>query len=311
MTLSKLDREENNKAALLLMFGLLGDDAIDIAIFLSDQPPFAESVLRTTWEDLLRSGYVAHLGGPMYRLTAKGWLYCLEVTQAANSPVFMDRFGRILAALKKRVKGRTGPALISHYELATELQEPLGWIFNVIDSRATSDLNSGRIGAGWYQNERGRLIEIPVDFNMQPLDIAASFSVQHLQRIEELEERLREVEEDRAQFHCPHCDARMIGGGEQDFPEHHCIVTYEHYACGMVTADGEEDVPCPYGPRWPRPDEFDLRTEQHGNIWLCYPTAKTPRAGRVHIMRQDGATREEAESKARAAIAPKQGKYRN
>jgi hypothetical protein len=41
MTLSKLQREENNKVALTLMFGLLEDDAINIALFQSTEPPFA------------------------------------------------------------------------------------------------------------------------------------------------------------------------------------------------------------------------------------------------------------------------------
>jgi hypothetical protein len=237
MTLSRTQREENSKAALKLMFKLLGDDAINLVIFQSDQPPFSNKILRTTWEDLVRSDYVSLALPSMYRLTPKGWLYCLELTGASKSKAIMDRLGRLLSAMKGRVKGRAGPAIISHRELADELGEPHGWVFNVIDSRATSSLNSGRVGAAWFNNERGQLVQIPVDFSMEPIDIAASLTVAHLQKIESLEERLQEVEEERNQFYCPHCDARMIGGGERNFPEHHCIVTYENYACGMVTAE--------------------------------------------------------------------------
>lgn len=135
------------------MFELLGDEPIDIALFLAQEPPFAGTIVRTTWEDLLRSGYVANVLDNVYRLTARGWLYCLELADAAKSPAFMERFGRILAALKRRVKGRVEPAILSPRELAEEVHEPFGWIFNVIDSKAASDLNSGRIGATWYQNE--------------------------------------------------------------------------------------------------------------------------------------------------------------
>jgi hypothetical protein len=140
---------------------------------------------------------------------------------------------------------------------------------------------------------------------MEHIDIAASFSVEHLGKIEQLEGRLQEVEEDRAQFHCPHCDARMTGGGEQDFPEHHCIVTYENYACGMVTADGYEEVPCPYGPKWPKSEEFEFRSELHGSVWVCYAIGRTPKAQSVHLLPEHGSTKEEAEDKARAAASPK------
>lgn len=147
--------------------------------------------------------------------------------------------------------------------------------------------------------------EVPVNFSMEPIDIAASLTVEHLQRIETLKVRLQNVEEDRNQFHCPHCDARMVGGGERDYPEYHCIVTYEIYACGMVTEDGNEHVPCPYGPRWPKPEEFDFKSEFHGTFWTCYGLPKTERARTINMIQEFGETREEAESKARDAVLPK------
>jgi hypothetical protein len=212
--------------------------------------------------------------------------------------MFMRRVGRILALLKKHVDGRKDSAFIPFQSLVLGSGEPEGFLFNIIDSRASTTLNSGRIGAKWHDNQKGRLVFIPVDFNLEPTDIASSLTAEHLRKIEELEE-------DRAQFHCPHCDSRMIGGGQQDFPEYHCIVTYEEYACGMVTADGEEDHPCPFGPNWPTPEEFDLRSENHGTFWTCYCHPKTARARTISGIQEYGDTREEAESKARAAVAPK------
>lgn len=305
MTLSRGERGENIKAALLMMFELLADEPINLSLFHPDQPPFSGRILRTTWEDLKRDGYVEESVPFLFRLTPNGWLYCLELTGASKSQEVMGRLGALFAAMKKRVKGRNGRAIFSYRELANELNEPHGWVFNVIDSRATSSLNSGRVGATWFNNERGQLVEVPVNFSMEPIDIAASLTVEHLQRIETLKVRLQNVEEDRNQFHCPHCDARMVGGGERDYPEYHCIVTYEIYACGMVTEDGNEHVPCPYGPRWPKPEEFDFKSEFHGTFWTCYGLPKTERARTINMIQEFGETREEAESKARDAVLPK------
>jgi hypothetical protein len=82
-------------------------------------------------------------------------------------------------------------------------------------------------------------------------------------------------------------------------------VTYERFECGYVTGDGFEEAPCPYGPNWPALDEFDFVTKQDGDLWVCYPTGKTERAKRLHIYREMGTSREEAEERAREAAAPK------
>jgi hypothetical protein len=309
MTLSKSEREKNNELALKLIFEDLGDDPIYLRLFLSNDPRYEKATDRTTWEDLTRNGYlslvVATQGARGYRLTPKGWLLCLEVTGASKSKGFRERLGRIIAAMKKQVKGRTAPAILSPWELAGESQEPFGLIFNVIDSRASSNLNSGRVGATWYKGQTGRLVEIPVDFNMEPIDVAAGLSVKHLKMIEELEERLQDAAEDRAQFHCPDCDSTIVSSGEEDIPDAHCIVMHEHYACGRHTIDGFEEAPCPCGPRWPKPDEFEFKTENHGSFWSSYGSPKTERARRVSLPVSQGKTKEEAEAKARKAAAPK------
>ena len=244
------------------------------------------------------------LTSPQYRLTAKGWLVGLEISGASASNNFLERLGRVLATMKPHVKGRRDSVVVPLQQIAEESGEAEGLIFNVIDSKASST-GSDRTGANWFEDGRGRLVQIPVDFNLEPVDIASALTEKHLQRIQELEERLKEVEEDRAQFYCPHCDAPLSGVGHQDFPEYHCVVTYESFACGYVSADGGEEHPCPYGPNWPKLDEFEFVTKQDGEMWVCYATGKTDRARRVHIYRELGKTKEEAEALARTAASPK------
>jgi hypothetical protein len=306
MTIGRREREENQQLAFSLMMKALSDQAIDTTLFDSGAPPFAESILRTTWEELVRGEYVSSVRAGLYRLTPKGWLAALELSGAAKSDAYRERLGRVLAAMKSHVKGRHESKVVDLRTLAAESNELEGFIFNIIESRASSPVSAGRRGATWFEKERGRLVEIPVDFNMEPVDIAAALTIPHLEKIQALEERLERVEEERAQYHCPHCDAEISGITGQDFPEHHAYVTYETFACGRVTADGWEEAPCPYGPNWPQFDEFEFVVREQGHLFVCYPMPKTDRARRVRATTGElGRTKEEAEENAKIAVAPK------
>jgi len=309
MSLPKGARLENHEAAFTLMMDVLDDQAIDTCLFDPGQSPFQEKILRTTWEELERQGYVEAVGPLQYRFTARGWLVGLEVTAASQSTEYLERVGRVLAVMKGHVKGRGNSAIVPLQQLAMESGEPEGWIFNVIDSGSTST-ESKRTGASWLKGDRGRLVEIPVDFNLEPVDIVSALTAQHLERIEQLEARLEEAEQDRAQFHCPYCDAPFLGSGQRDYPEYHCIVTYEWFDCGYRTADGDEESPCPYGPNWPALDEFEFITKQDGDLYVCHAVAKTERARRVRIYSETGRTREEAEQRAKESAAPKRKEAR-
>jgi hypothetical protein len=124
---------------------------------------------------------------------------------------------------------------------------------------------------------------------------------------------LERVEEDRARYHCPYCDAELISSGSQDFPEHHAIVAFDRFACGLLTADGFDEEPCPYSPSWPRLEEFEFDAKENGRVWVCRPTPKTARARRVQSVRDAvGRTKEEAEENARILYEPKtKGKERS
>jgi hypothetical protein len=39
------------------------------------------------------------------------------------------------------------------------------------------------------------------------------------------EEQLRDVEEERAPFYCPDCNAPVVQRGDRDYPKYHCVVT--------------------------------------------------------------------------------------
>jgi hypothetical protein len=206
-------------------------------------------------------------------------------------------------------------------QLADESGEPEGWIFNIIESRAGTSEDQ-RTGARWYAGEKGRLVEIPVDFNLEPIDVTVALTEQHLQRIRKLEGRLAELEEERQEFHCPYCDAQLAEVHQQDYIEEHCIVTYEIFSCGYTTPHGFEEQPCPYGPNWPTLDEFAFVAEREKSAldgfgivikeenlrWVCWPTAKTPRVKRVHAQPGFGRTKEEAEEAAQKSSSAQREK---
>ena len=287
------------------MLNALGNQAIDTTLFDICEAPFADSILRTTWEDLARGGHVDRVGGSHYRLTARGWLAALEFSGEARSEAYQERIGTVLGAMKRHVKGRRESAVVALKNLSSEAGEPEGLIFNIVESRA-SVIGDSRRGATWFANERGRLIEIPLDFNMEPVDVVTALTIPHLERIQALEARLEVVEEERARYHCPHCDAALASASAEDFPEYHAIVTYERFACGMLTADGFEEEPCPYSDAWPRLDEFNFQAEENGRLWVCRPRPRTARARRVRMIRDAvGRTKEEAEENARTLYEPK------
>jgi hypothetical protein len=112
MTVAKDKRRANHCRAFELMLAQLAGRAIDTNLFDAELPPFAETVLRTTWEELLREGYVEAVGA-RWRLTAKGWLLAIEATtDVSKSPTYRERLGRLLAVMKRHVKGRRDSAIV-------------------------------------------------------------------------------------------------------------------------------------------------------------------------------------------------------
>ena len=172
------------------MLDELQDEAIDTTFFDSAGSSF-QGTLRTTWEELVRQGCLEKIeDSSLYRLTPKGWLTALELTGRSKSSGLQERLGKLFAAMKRHVDGRREPGVVSLKDLAKESGEPEGWIFNVIESRSISTENK-RVGADWYDEERGRLVLIPIAFNLEPVGITTVFTAEHLARIEELETQLQ------------------------------------------------------------------------------------------------------------------------
>jgi len=86
MTMAIRERQENHRLAFRLLIQELGDRAIDTTLFDSIAEPFASQIIRTTWEEIVRAEYVEAVGVRHYRLTAKGWVAGLEITELAQSP---------------------------------------------------------------------------------------------------------------------------------------------------------------------------------------------------------------------------------
>src|SRR5580700_7597701 len=87
MTVAKQSREVNHREAFELMLEALGDGAIDTSLFDPESAPFWGNVLRTTWEELVRTGYIEEIG-TRYRLTAKGWLLAMEASGISLGPSY-------------------------------------------------------------------------------------------------------------------------------------------------------------------------------------------------------------------------------
>jgi hypothetical protein len=104
MTIGKREREKNYRTAFEPMMRELGDLAIDTTLFDSEASPFAGTVLRTTWEELVDSEYVSRIAGTQYRLTPKGWLAALELSGAAGSTAYQERIGRVPRMVGKGVR---------------------------------------------------------------------------------------------------------------------------------------------------------------------------------------------------------------
>ena len=167
VTIGRRERAENQRVAFVLMLSALGDDAIDTTLFDSEASPFAESVQRTTWEDLVRAHYVSRIVATTYRLTAKGWLAALKLSGAAESSSYLERVSRVLAAMKAHVKGRRDSKVV-------DLRTHIGRIFAASGIRVGSE--RVRVEVEPSQMEVDGVAEplavaIPAGLPLDPLDL--------------------------------------------------------------------------------------------------------------------------------------------
>ena len=290
MSLSGHEKSEECKTVLTTMLAVLGASAIDETLF--DPCSEFEGVHATTWDELVRNEWIEHLAAvDRYRLTGTGWLGALRLTGQLGENRFEVNIGKTLGAMKTHVKGRAYSAVVSLRQIAQEADLSEGFVYNVVESKLV-EKHHGRTGAKWQ--DRGRLIFIPRDFNIEPTDLNALIREGADRRIEELEERLQQTEDELSRYQCPHCSAALCGTGPVELSEHD-EGTYDVFECGYRAISGYQQHPCPKDPKFPKFNEFELKTVQvKGGEWMCYAIGQTKYARQLSSLSAPGRTEEEA-----------------
>jgi len=122
-------------------------------------------------------------------------------------------------------------------------------------------------------------------------DIVAEFELRHRlqQKIEGLQNQLEE-------YRCPQCGSELVTREPIDYDEKSSGLV-ETYECGYQTG-GFFERPCPFGPRFPTLEDFDLTVvSQEGEDhfkYVCYATPKTDAARRIRLDDGYGRTEDEA-----------------
>lgn len=296
MTVSRNERSQNCWRAVTLMLEQLGDGAIDDTLFDPADASF-QDIIPTTWSELERDGWVEQIKETQqYRFTGLGWLQAIKSAGKLDDNSLSTRAGPLFATMKAYVKGRQKPCVVKLSELALKSAVPEGVVFNIIESNVLEE-HFKRRGAMWH--ERGRLVFIPVDFNVEPADVNMLFKEEMLNRIEKLEEELAQTKEELSIYKCPHCGAPLSTTGPIELDEH-TEDTVEVFACGYSTG-GWNERPCPSDPKFPKLEDYEFKFTETQTRWgtecVCLALSKTDMARKVSLMSQRGRTRDEAQQK--------------
>ncbi len=154
------------------------------------------------------------------------------------------------------------------------------------------------------------MILIPRGFDIPPTDLNTLIREETENLIEELRERVEIAEYELAQYKCPHCRSALSSTGGVELSERDSG-TYESFQCGYSALDGVQTHPCPKDPRFPKLDEFELKTVKQGDEWLCYALGKTPYAKQLSLLRAPGKTEEQARNRVIADYNFRAGKISN
>ena len=292
MSLSAQERSEECKKTLCSILASLHDGPIDETLIDPNYGEFA-TVHPTTWDELLRNGWIERLDAVgKYRFTGTGWLGALRLTGQLLVPDFETKIGKALSALKACVKGRGSAALVPLNQIAQDAGLSEGFVFNIIESKLVEE-HHGRTGAKWQ--DRGRLIFVPRDFNIETTDLNALIREETERRVAGLHKRVQELEIELGRYRCPHCGAALSTSVPVEVSEHH-TGCYETFDCGYATMDGQQAKPCLHDPVFPKLDEFELQTRQYGDEWICIARGKTKYARQLDSMSARASTEEDASS---------------
>lgn len=157
--------------ALRIMIRELGEDVYRVHGF-SPQLPAFKDIRNTTWPDLTNAGLVekgGHFGaGVEYTLTDFGWCKGLEVAGILDTPEHQELIGKFCAACKKNIEGRKKDAYINYQSIATEIEAPWQWLYNVITSNILEH-HYQKVGVRWANNVSKGSIHIAVNFGARLL----------------------------------------------------------------------------------------------------------------------------------------------
>lgn len=288
MSDSKETRRADALGLLRSIFAEIGNASIDNTLLDLFDSPYTE-IKPTSWDELSAEGLVVKLNDRQYVLTALGWAEALARAELPSDPEFLKLIGQLSQVLKAKVKGRSSSALVPFDEIVKDSGLPSGWVFNVIDSHLISRLH-GRKDASWFQNARGRLVEIPRDFGLETIDLFVDLRAEN-ERLKEEAEHLHEL---YADSRCSTCSAPLVTVGQWE--HEYGSEEVRQYACGMTVGAPNGDIPCTKDPHFPKFDEFQLVTNFDGGMWLCYAShnPKSRFAGSVTLMPTNGKTEDEA-----------------
>jgi hypothetical protein len=167
MTLSKDARWKNLDDALLVLMDKVQGQTF-LAVFV-DERSLDSRILPTTWIELKNRYLVRQAMSWYYTLSGSGWIEGLKLLNQLDTPEMKSKAGKLCAALKDRVKGRQYEQIAHVSEIATEADLSEDFVRDAIESDLIREL-FGTKGAGWATPEdRGKFIEIPVDFGLQDL----------------------------------------------------------------------------------------------------------------------------------------------
>jgi hypothetical protein len=300
-----MERSENFVYALKTMLDGMGDAALDEVSFAAAE---YAAILNTTWDELLARELIEQLPTGEHILTGRGWTAAVIATGQINDPEFKERIQTLFAALKSFVKGRGTAATVSLRELVTKTGLPEGFIFNVIEGKYMEEISKRR-GASWVKP--GRLVLIPVAFNIQPTDLRTLLEPVVLQRLGDLTENLEATQEELSRYRCPYCKAEMTASGGYPIDEHN-DGDYEQFSCGYGVRDGRVESLCPKDPNFPKFEDFELIMRQtKDGEWICWAKPKTRYATLVRLDSCPGRTVEEAQRRVKARYLFTSGQERD
>jgi len=122
--------------------------------------------------------------------------------------------------------------------------------------------------------------------------------------VKDLQQVLEQAKDELTKYRCRFCGAPIVErGGEWVGPNSdHCGV-HETFECGHHSFDGVTERPCPSDPKFPRLEEYELRsnrTSSEGHFaWLCLAVPKTAMARKLSLPPCYGSTKAEAERQLR------------